>query len=187
MTTFSLEVLKDEKAPAIALVDVVLRKYGTEAMSWQPEFLREELESDFGVTLSDLQSDKIQAGFTILQTDLFQSQWEVFKTVCHLLNNTPDSFEDPTPLEAEELAAAMAHYRLFVGDAEDTPPFSDEVKAYAGVVLYHYGMSESAAIFKDALMPTSVKADPSEKNAALSAIYDARTKALTAYVQSLVR
>ena len=187
MTKFSLDVLKDEKAPAIALVAVVVRKYGMEASEWQPEFLRDELKSDFGVEISDLQSDKIQAGFTILTTDAFQSQWEVFKTVCHLLNNTSDSFDDPTPLEAEELASALAHYKLFVDDGDDMPPFSDEVKAYIGVVLYHYGMSEPALIFKDALMPHSVKADPSEKNAALGEIYDVRTKGIVDYTMSLLQ
>lgn len=188
MTRFSLDVLKDEKAPALALVAVVLRKYGVESLGWQPEFLRDEIKSDFNVDMSDLQSDKIQAGFTILQSDLFQNQWEVFKTVCHLLNNTPDSFEDPTPLEAEELASALAHYKLFVENGEDVPAFSDEVKAYIGVVFYHYGMSEAGAIFKDALMPSSAtKADPSDKNSALSEIYDTRSKAITAYIQTLVQ
>jgi len=187
MTRFSLDVLKDDKAPAIALVAVVLRKYGITCLDWQPEFLRDEIKSDFGVDLTDLQSDKIQAGFTILQTDLFHSQWEVFKTVCHLLNNTPDSFDDPTPLEAEELAAALAHYKLFADCLESTPPFSDEVKAYIGVVFDHYGMSEAATIFKDALMPPSVKADPTEKNNALSDIYNERTKLLTDYMHSIVQ
>lgn len=187
MTRFSINVLQDDKAPAIALVIVVLRKYGVEAMDWQPEFLRDLIKEDFSTPISDLQSDKIQAGFAILKSDLFQSQWEVFKTVCHLLNNTPDSFDDPTPLEAEELAAALAHYKLFAGDGDDAPPFSDEVKAYIGVIFHHYGMSEPAAIFKDALMPQSVKADPSDKNSALSEIYDARTKSVTEYVQSLIQ
>lgn len=180
----SLDVLKDEKAPVIALVAAVLKKYGTEAMNWQPELLRNEIESDYGLTMSDLQSDKIQAGFSILVTDLFESQWEVFKTICHLLNNTPDSFEDPTPLEAEELATAIAHYRLIIGDDPEKAKFSDEVRAYVGVVLYHYGMSEPAAIFPTALMPASVKSDPTEKDAALNELFDAKTKAIQEYMAS---
>ena len=93
MTRFSLDVLKDEKAPAIALLSIVVQRYGVEAFDWQPEFLRDEIKNDFNVELSDLQSDKLQAAITILKTDLFETQWEVFKTVCHLLNNTPDLFE----------------------------------------------------------------------------------------------
>jgi hypothetical protein len=187
MTKFSSEVLKDEKAPAVALLHVVLKRYGTECMDWQPEFLRDEVNNDFDVQLSDLQSDKLQAGLTILQTDLYESQWEVFKTVTHLLNSTPDTFEDNTPLEAEEVASALAHYRLLVG-TEGTPPFSDEVKAGLGVVFYNYGLSEPPSIFPSALMPdNAVKSDPREKSQALSDIYDARTKAITDYVQAIVR
>lgn len=187
MTKFSLDVLKDEKAPVVALLHVVLRKYGVECFDWQPEFLREEVEQDFNVKLSDLQSDKIQAGITILATDLFEGQWEVFKTVCHLLNNTADTFEDASSLEAEEIASAIAHYRLLTG-AETNTPFSDEVNAAAGVVFYSYGMSEAPTIFPTALIPDyAVKADPSEKNQALNDIYDARTKDILAYVQSLIK
>ena len=188
MTRFATDVLKDEKAPTIALLAVVLKKYGVEAIHWQPELLREELESDSGLTLTDLQSDKIQAGMTILATDLFEAQWEVFKTVCHLLNSTPDSFEEATTLEAEELATAMAHYRLIIGEDEEKAKFSDEVLAYAGVVFYHYGMSEAPAIFPKALMPASAqKSDPTEKNEALSELFDARTDAIKAYVATLVK
>lgn len=187
MTRFSLDVLKDEKAPAVALLYIVLRKYGTDAFEWQPEFLRDEIQHDFNVALSDLQSDKLQAAIAILQTDLVESQWEVFKTVCHLLNNTPDNFEDSTPLEAEEVAAALAQYRLIAG-TEGTPPFSDEVNAYAGVIFYNYGLSEAPSIFPTALMPDhAVKADPTEKSQALSQLYDERTKAIVAYVQSIVK
>lgn len=187
MTKFSLEVLKDEKAPAIALLHVVIKKYGVEAFEWQPEFLRDEIKHDYGTELTDLQSDKLQAAITILTTDLFESQWEVFKTICHLLNSTPDNFEDTTPLEAEELASALAQYRLIVG-TEGTPPFSDEVNAFAGVVFYNYGLSEPPSIFPSALMPGhAVKADPTEKSQALSEIYDARTKDIIAYVTAIVK
>ena len=182
----SLEVLKDSTAPAIALVAVALQKYDTSCMEWQPELLRDELQSDYNITISDLQSDKLQAGLTILHSDFFEAQWEVFSTICHLLNGTPDRFEDATPLEAEELAAALAHYHLILGLDSEAPKFSDEVKAYAGQVFSHYGMSEAPAIFPQALMPDGAQqADPTEKNQALSAIYDERKARLTAYMHSL--
>ncbi len=187
MTRFSLDVLKDDKSPVIALLIVVLKKYGVEALEWQPEFLRDEIDREFGVSISDLQSDKIQAGMIILQTDLFQSQWEVFKTVAHLLNGVADTFEDATPLEAEEVASALAHYKLIVGGREEHT-FTDEVNTYAGVVFYEYGMSEAPLIFPTALIPSyAVKSDPSEKNQALGEIYDVRTRDLLAYVDSLVK
>ena len=101
-----------------------------------------------------------------------------------LLNNTPDLFEDASSIEAEELASALAQYRLLVG-TEETPPFSDEVNAGAGVVFYNYGMSEPPSIFPTALMPDyAVKADPTEKNQALSEIYDTRTKDIVSFVKS---
>lgn len=188
MKRFSAEVLKDERAPVIALLMVVLAKYGVECMDYQPEFLRKDLNEDFNVDISDLQSDKIQAGMTILKTDLFEAQWEVFKTVCHLLNSIPDSFEENTPLEAEVVAAAMAHYKVIVEDDVRTP-FSDEVCAYVGQVFHHYGMVEAPSLFPNAMMPESNEMNPeiqSEKNEALNSLYDAHIKNIQKYVDSLL-
>jgi hypothetical protein len=182
-------VLADEEVPALVLAAVVLRKYGPEALEWQPELLRDELEQDYGVKVSGLQSDKLQAVFTLLLTDLYEGQWEVFETVGHLLNGQPDTFEDFSPLDAEGLAAALAHRRLVVGDDPDRTPFSPEVRAYAGLVFQGYGLSRPPAIFPEAILPGGLpEADPAalrEKDEALGEMFDARTRHVREWLDRL--
>ena len=186
MNKLPLEILKDEKSPAIALLALITHKYGSECYEWEPEILRAEIENDFNVTLSDLQSDKIQAAITVLTTQLFEEQWESFETCSHLLNNQEDSFEDFSPMEAEELASALAHARLIVDGYDDRLVFSDEVRAYAGVIFFEYGMSNPPTIFPSALMPKSPNhVDTPEKDEALMDIYNERTRQIKEYMSKV--
>lgn len=187
MTLLPPTVLKDEKAPVLALVATVLAQYGPEALEWQPELLRHEIETDFGLTFTGLQSDKLQAGFILLVTDQYEGQWEVFETVGHLLNNQPDTFEDFSPLTAEELVAALAQYRLLVGTGEDRTPFSPEVRAYAGLVFSRYGLCRPPAVFPQAIMPEPEPDAPGrqEHDEALSEMFDARTRHVRGWMEKL--
>lgn len=183
---FSREILMDEQAPAIALLAVVIRQYGVESFNEQPEYLRQDLEQDFGVRVSDLQSDKIQAAITILMTDQFESQWEVFSTICSILNSTPDTFDSFTELFAEEAVCALAQYKLLVeDDKEDPTPFSDEIKAYLGVIFHNYGMSKAPELFPEAIMPEGPESDDTEKNIALNEVYSHRRKAIKDYLAKI--
>lgn len=147
MNKLPLGILRDEKAPAIALLALVTNKYGTECYEWEPQILKSELENDFSIKLSDLQSDKIQAAIVVLTTELYEDQYEVFETCSHLLNNQEDTFEDVTPLEAEEIISALAHAQLILEGQEDRLNFSDEVNAYVGHIFYEYGFCTSPKLF----------------------------------------
>ena len=175
----------DEHAPAIALLAVVIRQYGVKAFDIEPEFLRQDLEEDFGVRVSDLQSDKIQAAILILTTDQYESQWETFKTVSHILNSTPDDFDSMTDIEAEEVACALAQYRLLIAGDEDINDFSNEVKVYLGLVFHSYGMSEAPNIFDEAEMPEGPESDDKDKNIALEEIFNHRTKDIKDYLAKM--
>lgn len=184
MTRLPLDVLRDEKAPAIALLAVVTAKYGTDRWGQSAEFLRQDIENDYGIKLSDHQTDKIQAAIIVASTEAYESQWEAFETIGHILNNTPDNFGDLTPMEAEEIISAMAHYQLLI-EGHEPRVFSDEVNAYAGQVFHNYGCSTAPALFPTAIMPASVPSDMTEKNGALQEIYDAKTKYIKDYCSTL--
>jgi len=201
MSKLSLEVFKDEKAPAIALLSCVIKTYGVEAFDWEPEILRAEIERDFDMTLSDLQSDKIQAAVTVIASPFFQEQWEVFEKICHMFNGVPDEFDTANPLEAEEIAQAMADYYLLnyddqeaehkpeqEGMFEDPSVFSDEIRAYCGRVFYEYGCHSAPTIFPTALLPDGVvPGDNTEKDGALKEIFDARLEYVTNYIKKLTQ
>lgn len=183
MNKLPLEILKDDNAPAIALLAVITHKYDTECYEWEPELLRSDIEQDYSITLSNLQSDKIQAAITILTSQLFEDQIEAFETCCHLLNNQEDTFEDFNPLEPEEIATALAHARLIVDGQDDRLAFSDEVRAYAGFMFHEYGMCKAPSIFPTAILPPSNnECDVSEKDQALQELYDEKIRVLKDYM-----
>ena len=185
---FSRDVYKDEKAPAYALLIVVLKKYGLDSLEWEPELLRAEIEKDYDIHLSDLQQDKIQAAMNILTSDHYEHDWRVFEVSSHLLNNQPMDHEDVCPLEAEEIAVALAEVRLIKTDTLDEGEkfeFGDEVRAYAGHIFYEYGMHKSPKIFPKAIMPKSNEADDKGKNEALKEIFDAHAAYVLDYLEKI--
>lgn len=192
-----MSVFKDESAPAIALLSCVVNNYGGESFSWEPEILRAEIEQDFNISISDLQSDKIQAEITTIATDAFQNQWEVFEKVCHIFNGVPDEHDTANPLEAEEIAQALADYYLLTYEEDpaadsqgelfgDPTVFSDEIRAYCGRVFYDYGCHSAPSIFPTAILPDGVvPGDNSEKEVALKEIFDARINQIMTYMSQL--
>ena len=178
-----LALLRDQDAPGSVLLAIALAKYGTECFEWEPEILRLELEEDFGIKLTDLQSDKLQAVLTLYTTDQVESNWHAFNTACHVMNNEHvDHTVFDYPLEAEYIIGALPEFEFLRND-EDGITFSPEVNAYAGLVFYDYGCSKPPTLFPTAIMPAGVvDADMTEKNAALEELYKAKKESLERYL-----
>lgn len=166
------DYFKDAQTPASVLLYFVLYYYGTEAFDWEPELLRKELQEDYNIELTDLQSDKIQAAMVILQTNLFSQDWVVLEKITHLFNNHHDDFETVNPVEVEELVSAVAEIDV-MGVDEDFW-WSDEVRAYIGLALYNYGCVVPPSCLADAIMPTYDGTANLEKTEALNEIYSVR-------------
>lgn len=179
----SLKFLRDEHAPGSVLLAVALNKYGTECLEWEPEILRLELEEDFGLKLTDLQSDKLQAVITLYTTDQIESNWHAFNVACHVMNNEYVDHEVfDYPLEAEYIVSVMPEIEFLRND-ETGITFSPEVNAYAGLIFYEYGCSKPPTLFPTAIMPQcAVDADMTEKNAALEELYRAKKASFDSYM-----
>lgn len=185
---FTRDVYKDEKAPAYALLIVTLKKYGLDSLEWEPELLRQEINRDYNIRLSDLQSDKLQAAMVTLTTDHFEHDWRVFEVNGHLFNSTPIHHEDVEPLEAEELAVALAEATLIKTDTLDegeTISYGEEVRAYAGRIFYEYGMHKAPRIFPKAIMPKSNECDDKDKNTALRELFNAHAEYVLDYLEKI--
>jgi len=173
------QLLKDEKIPGFALLAIVTDKYGTDCYNWQPEDIKKSISDDFGVELSDLQSDKLQAAIIVLATDMYEYQWETFAVISHVLAGVCENFEnvDPDEVEAEEVIRALAEVTLIKNAEHEPLQFNDEVRAFAGLVFEKYGFSKPPKLFVSAIMPPFVKeCDDTEKNEALQEMYDEATK-----------
>ena len=180
MSDLPLTYLKQPQIPAIVLLTIALGRYGVECLHWEPELLREALEGDYGVPISDLQSDKLQAGVIALVTDLTEQDWKVFETSFHLFCGLHEDFTTMTPLEAEYLVMGLAEFELIKLGDPDGISYSDEVAAYAGRVFFEYGLVNAPDVAPWALMPVghTDKVDDSEKLEALRELYLARREYL---------
>lgn len=174
------KILEDEKAPVLVLLALVTKKYGTDCFMWEPEVLKTEIKEDFDVTLTDLQSDKIQAGILILVSNLYETDISVFETVNYLLNHQPDVLDEFNPLEPEELICGLTEAYLIRGEQMQ---FSPEVRVYAGKVFYEYGMHKPPTLFPDAIMQET-DGDDSEKNEALLELFNEKIKITKEYLEN---
>lgn len=177
-----LQIFKDQFAPPSALLAACLKHFGTECLEWEPELLRKEVEDDYGIKLSDLQSDKLQAAIILLTTDSFECRWEVFEKCCLLCNNIPVDMELLDPLDVEDIMAGICEAVLI---RHEKIEYHDEVNAYAGIVFYEYGMSEAPMLMSSALLPKAHPSDDKEKNEALQELFDSHLKRTTEYLQSI--
>jgi len=183
---FSRDVYRDEKAPAYALLVVTLKKFGMDSLEWEPEFLRQEINREYDIKLTDLQQDKIHAMVICMTTDHFEHDWRVFETCCNIFNHELVDHEDVNQLEAEEIAIGLAEFHLLRKDTDEAHvTFGDEVRAYAGLAFHEYGMHKAPNIFPSAIMPKSVKADDIEKNEALKELFDTHVQYILDYVEKL--
>jgi hypothetical protein len=173
-------ILEDQKAPAVVLLALVTKTYGSEAYEWDPMTLKVELQEDFKCQITDLQSDKIQAAITILTTEQYEENIVVFETLNHLLNHQETDMDEMDPLEAEELIIGLTEAYLI--KAEEMQ-FSPEVRVYAGVVFYNYGMHKVPDLFPQALMQEK-EGDDKDKNEALQELFDEKLKVTKQYLDN---
>ena len=174
------QILEDEKAPAVVLLALVTKKYGKECYEWEPLVLKAELQEDYECKITDLQSDKIQAAITLLISDVYEANINVFETFNYLFNHQPDNLEDLNPLEAEELICGMTEAYLIRGEEIE---FCPEIRVYTGQIFYEYGMHKPPTLFPTAIMKER-EGDDKEKNEALNELFEAKIKSVKEYLEN---
>ncbi len=119
------------------LIYLLLQKYGTDWMNWEPETLEVRIPQDFDTqTLSDLNLSKIQACKTLHFVDTFWQRWEVFAWCAMPFNGVfPDFHVMQVPTVAQAAVAVDIARRL-----RTDVDYSLEVKTYLGVLHQHDGI-----------------------------------------------
>lgn len=181
------KVFKDETAPAYALLASVLQVYGMDALEVEPELIKEQIDKDYSLKFTQLQSDKLQAAITVMTTNQFEEDWRVFEVVCNVLCNQAVDTESVNPAEADEIATALAEVALIrnsISDDTEGLHYSDEVRAYAGRMFYDYGLSKPPQLFPSAIMPPEVvDCKDDEKNEALNELFSSRATKILEYLE----
>ena len=132
------EMWENPEADATVLNAMVLSKYGEEALDWDPLTIQMEIQDDFGVSPASEVMDKICAMQIVMGTGDFFGRVDAFRNVTNTIANGQPFFQTFTPLQAEEIAIAIAT----VGMNRDMIPFAPSVQELVRLSLKGDGYSE---------------------------------------------
>ena len=132
------EMWQNPEADATVLNAMLLTKYGEEALDWDPITIQMEIQADFGVTPASEVMDKLCAMQIVMGTGDFFGRVDAFRNIVNTIANGQPFFQTFTPLQAEEIALALAT----VGMNRDMIPFAPAVKEYVRLSLKGDGYSE---------------------------------------------
>lgn len=132
------EMWQNPEADATVLNAMILSKYGEEALDWDPITIQMEIQDDFGTTPASEVMDKICAMQIVMATGDFFNRVDAFRNVVNTIANGQPFFQTFTPLQAEEIAIALAT----VGMNRDMLPFAPAVQEYVRLSLKGDGYDE---------------------------------------------
>lgn len=132
------EMWQNPEADATVLNAMVLTKYGEEALDWDPITIQMEIKEDFNVSPASEVMDKICAMQIVMGTGDFFNRVDAFRNVVNTIANGQPFFQTFTPLQAEEIALAIAT----VGMNRDMMPFSPSVKELVRLSLLGDGYDD---------------------------------------------
>jgi len=132
------EMWENPEADATVLNAMVLAKYGEQALEWDPVTIQMEIQDDFGVTPAREAMDKICAMQIVMGTGDFFGRVDAFRNIVNTIANGQPFFQTFTPLQAEEIAIALAT----VGMNRDMIPFAPAVQELVRLSLKGDGYSE---------------------------------------------
>lgn len=144
--------LMDESSYMTTLLAILIDTYGTEALEWHPETIRQQLEADYNLSLPQFAHDRIMAGVTLLTTDLFYKSASRFVDLCNVIAGAefdPNVFD---PADPYECAWAVTEALLLAPpEDDDDEPFDDEIRRYLGFVLRDEGFVKPPDVLQIAL------------------------------------
>jgi len=175
---------------ATVLLTLFLDRFGVEALEWDPSTIALEIEEEFDVDLPRLNFDKLMVAIQILTTDRFHKSLPDFIEFCNVLCGDiydPHTFD---PADAEEVAWGITESMLIAPpDDEDNEPFTDEIRAYIGMVLDQEGIMNAPDVLRIALRKAHVSQsveDFSDDPEMFSAIYDVEAAKTAEINQTIV-
>jgi len=134
------EMWQNPEADATVLNAMLLTKYGEEVLDWDPLTIQMEIQDDFGVTPSSQGMDRICAMQIVMGTGDFFNRVDAFRNIVNTIANGQPFFQTFTPLQAEEMALAIATVSM----NRDLLPFAPSVQELIRLSLKGDGYDENA-------------------------------------------
>ena len=149
--------LEDPGSFATVLLAILLDEYTTDVFSWEPQAIYMQLKDDFHVDVAAVNRDKIGAGITVLTTNQFFINSDIFANVCKAFAHGEADFSTFRPLSPEELAWGVTEAVLNNPPRKDlgNEEFSSEVANMVGICLFNQGILKPPRALQFAEYPTT--------------------------------
>jgi hypothetical protein len=134
------EMWQNPEADATVLNAMLISKYGEDAIDWDPITIQMEIQDDFGVDPASECMDKICAMQIVMGSGAYFQRVDAFRNVTNTIANGQPFFQTFTPLQAEEIAIALAT----VGMNRDMIPFVPAVRELIRLSLKGDGYDDDA-------------------------------------------
>lgn len=149
---------------AITLMTILLDKYSSEFLEWDPITINEQINNDFNIKLSDINSNKIQAVITLLTTDSYHYSLEAFNNINIALSGEPlNTSAFFLPADMEDILVGTLEAQMIEGDYNLN--YSDNIKRFVGYMLQLHSINKKPMTLEWATVPleeTTLEASLSE-------------------------
>lgn len=123
-------------AHPMAIVMVLLEKFGPEWFDWEPETLRAEIFATFNTSsISEHNWQKIQAVRTAMMTYGPWREWQIFEKVMQALNNNVPRFDIAQPCTLSQLMFGVDTLNSLRREE-----FEDEIAGYVAACAFEEGV-----------------------------------------------
>lgn len=190
-------VWKNEASYATTLLLCYIDAYGTEGLEWDPMTVRQEIEEDYNIKLSNKNFNKLMAAINIATTDQFYNSLPEFIDLCNILSGDvldPRWFD---PADPGECAWGMTE-AMFISppDKDDENPFAQDIVGYIAEIIKAHGIQNPPDVLKVGLRDDAKQiaenvaqtfSDDPEMYSAIWKVQQEKSEEIREYVKSNLR
>lgn len=132
-----------------------MAQFGPECLDWDPLILRDAFQDAFSCKLSQKGFDKLQAGLSMVGTNLFTHSIETFLACASLCGNKPLKGEELPFVSLKDCCWAVFCWQELLGEdpAEFSEEFDPDIVLYIQALMDKDGISELPEFMDFAKLP----------------------------------
>ena len=132
-----------------------MAQFGAQCLQWDPLVLRDAFQEDFDCKLSQKAFDKLQAGMSMIGTNLFTHSIETFLACTALCNEKPVKQDQLNYVTLKDCCWAVFCWQELLGydPQEDNQTFDDDIIMYIQALMDKDGISQLPQFMSFAKLP----------------------------------
>lgn len=135
-------LINDPTVFGTSALAILLDKFGTECLEWDPTTLSLEMKGAFGSEPEEEVFDRIMATINVLTSNSFMVDVHAFMATCNTLNFGVTMSGLWVPADLDDVLWGVTEARLLLGDEFNEDEISHDVKRYVGVLLQQEGVKD---------------------------------------------